>query len=162
MERQLCLSTKFPQHEIRWNYGILRSGYSSKEYLTCGAGAQNHVKLSPFYHFCKGFFFGICVDTILFRVWIDLVCFRNSQFLNAISVICCYSKIRCTLLFSKAAGCWRDVWVFELATDIFLLCNVDGFLVFFFRVINIFTLTYLISKSLPILLCFNDNSCLRK
>ena len=23
--RKLCLSTKFPHHEIRWNYGILRS-----------------------------------------------------------------------------------------------------------------------------------------
>ena len=24
--RKLCLSTKFPHHEIMWNYGILRSG----------------------------------------------------------------------------------------------------------------------------------------
>ena len=24
--RKLCLSTNFPQHEIRWNFGILRSG----------------------------------------------------------------------------------------------------------------------------------------
>ena len=27
--RKLCLSTKFPHHEIRWNYGIFRSGTQS-------------------------------------------------------------------------------------------------------------------------------------
>ena len=29
--RKLYLSTKFPHHEIRWNYGILRSDYKNKK-----------------------------------------------------------------------------------------------------------------------------------
>ena len=32
--RKLCLSTKCPHHEVRWNYGILRSGTMSVSSLS--------------------------------------------------------------------------------------------------------------------------------
>ena len=40
--RKLCLSTKFPHQEIRWNYGILRSDsyFTFSQFMELGAISQ--------------------------------------------------------------------------------------------------------------------------
>ena len=90
-----------------------------------------------FLQFCNSFFFTICVD-ISFSTFALISCFfRNSEFLNTISVICCYPTARFMLLFNKAVGFRKDVWIFEFANDIFLFCNIDGFLTSFFKVVTL-------------------------
>ena len=50
--RKLCLSTKFPHQEIRWNYGILRSDWvSGSKYNTFPKGRLTQIK------YRNGFFF---------------------------------------------------------------------------------------------------------
>ena len=57
--RKLCLSTKFPRHEIGWNYGILRSDHIS----SIRVGIRNWICLLQF-----NFLSIVCrITCVLFR-----------------------------------------------------------------------------------------------
>lgn len=63
--------------------------------------------------------FSECVLRYAFPVCVGHVRFKNSEFLNTISVNMCYPTARFSLLFNKATGFGRDFGIFEFATDIF-------------------------------------------
>ena len=80
---------------------------------------------SPFtFHRSAMICFSECVLTYAFPVCVGHVRFKNSEFLNTISVNMYYPTARFSLLFNKATGFGRDFGIFEFATDIFLFYSL--------------------------------------
>ena len=61
--RRLCLSTKFPHQEIRWNYGILRILYINKPHRKIVEQIIKNVWPVLFENKFTGLLWSVCVTT---------------------------------------------------------------------------------------------------
>ena len=125
---KLCLSTKFPRHEIRWNYNVLRSLCSVKN-------KQNNFNLKVLWICSK--LYNLWVYRFPYVISIFVIFWYALYYLSVRWAIFSWNEV---ILHWRALSSWEN----KANTDIlFYIVNVTSILIILFQVNSLYLLALL-------------------